>query len=43
VPKKPKEVQNPNMIKTSNKLLGHIENDDLYTMDDGDDFGESRI
>ncbi len=35
-PRKPKEVtqHNPNMIKTSNKLIGEIENKDLYNSDD---------
>lgn len=33
-PKKPKEMANPNMIKTSNKLIGEIENRELYNSDD---------
>ena len=41
-PRKAKEVQNPNLIKTSNKLIGEIENNDLYTMDDGEADMEMR-
>lgn len=33
--KKPKESKNPNMVKTNNKLLGEIENKDLYDSDEG--------
>jgi hypothetical protein len=33
-PRKPKELANPNMIKSSNKLIGEIENRDLYNSDD---------
>ena len=32
--KAPTELNNPNMIKTSNKLIGEIENKDLYNSDD---------
>jgi hypothetical protein len=32
--RKPAELQNPNMIKTANKLIGEIENKDLYNSDD---------
>ena len=32
--KKPVEFANPNVIKTSNKLIGEIENKDLYNSDD---------
>lgn len=32
--RKPKEPQNPNLIKTSNKLIGVIENLELYDSDD---------
>jgi len=28
-------MQNPNVIKTANKLIGDIENRDLYDSDDG--------
>ena len=30
---------NPNLVKTSNKLIGHVENGDLYADDEGLDFG----
>lgn len=33
-PRKARENINPNMIKTSNKLIGEIENKDLYGDDD---------
>ena len=32
--KKPVEFANPNVIKTFNKLIGEIENKDLYNSDD---------
>lgn len=32
--RKPRELLNPNVIKTSNKLIGEIENADLYDSDD---------
>ena len=35
--RKAKEVRNPNLVKTSNKLIGDIENRDLYNSDDGGD------
>ena len=38
VPRKPKKEtapKNPNMVKTSNKLIGEIENRDLYDSDEG--------
>jgi hypothetical protein len=35
-PRKPKEVHmsNPNMVKTANRLIGEVENQDLYNSDD---------
>lgn len=33
-PKAKKELANPNVIKTSNRLVGEIENKDLYASDD---------
>lgn len=32
--RKPKEPVNPNLIKTSNKLIGDIENKEIYDSDD---------
>ena len=38
-PRKAKEMQDPNKIKTANKLIGEIENRGLYNSDDeGDNF-----
>jgi hypothetical protein len=34
MPRKAKEAANPNMIKTSNRLIGEIENKDLYNEDE---------
>lgn len=42
-PKKAKEMSDPNKIKTSNKLIGELENNDLYASDEEGDTAKPAV